>query len=179
MTFSVRIVKRKLSTRFVAALLGLFIGWFCSACTKSVPVPSDCQIFLDKYFEAVKSRDVGQLQDFSSYISRTQSKGMPEEGMAMMRESKRKYAAEGFERVSRDFGDFQSYSVLSVKETTITADELAAKKMQEIGLEEIHTEIVSKAKFSKKHPVLIDLRLFKETPKSPYSIEAWQYQAAP
>ena len=97
----------------------------------------------------------------------------------MMRESKRKYAAEGFERVSRDFGDFQSYSVLSVKETTITADELAAKKMQEIGLEGIHTEIICKAKFSKKHPVLIDLRLFKETPESPYSIEAWQYQAAP
>ena len=171
-----RILKRKLAPGFAAPIFAL-VAWFCLGCNKSVPVPADCQKFLDQYFAAVKAKDVGQLQDLSAYVSRAQSEGMPEEGLAMMRESKRKFTADSFERLTRDFGDFQSYSVVSVKETTITTDELAAKKLQGMRLEGIHTEVVCKTKFSKQRSALLDLKLFKETPDSPYSIEAWSYQA--
>jgi len=170
-------VNRKLPARLAAAIFGLLAGWLCVGCSKSVPVPSDCQAFLDKYFAAVKARDVSQLQELTSYVPHAQSEGMDERGLAFLQESKRKLAADGFAHASQDFGDLQSYSVLSVKETTITTEELAAKKMQGIGLEGIHTEVICKARFSKQHSVLIDLRLFKETSESPYYLEAWRYEA--
>jgi hypothetical protein len=55
-------------------MVGLVLGWFCSGCGKNAlepatPVPIDCQRFLNKYFEAVKSKDVGKLQELSSYVS--------------------------------------------------------------------------------------------------------------
>ena len=172
-------VKSRRAAYGVVVTLGFLIGGVCSGCKKSVAVPNDCQVFLDKYFDAVKSKNVERLQEFSSYISRAQSQGIDDQGLALMRESKRKFAAEGFERVSKDFGDFERYSVLSVKETTITAEELAAKNMQGVGLQGIHTDVVCKAKFSKKSSALVALKLFKETPESEYSLEAWQYQAEP
>ena len=97
----------------------------------------------------------------------------------MMRETKGKFAAEGFERMNKEFGDFQSYSVISANETTVTTAELAAKKMQGTRLQGVHAEIICKAKFSKKHSALIRLNLFKETQDSEYSVEAWSYQAEP
>jgi hypothetical protein len=95
------------------------------------------------------------------------------------RETKEKFAAEGFERMNKEFGDFQGYSVISAKETTVTTAELAAKKMQGTRLQGVHAEIICKAKFSKKHSALIRLNLFKETQDSEYSVEAWSYQAEP
>ena len=164
-----------------AAMLGLILGWFCSGCGKNVletatPDPIDCQKFLDKYFEAIKSKNVGKIKEFSSYVSNADREGMPARGIDMMREAKAKFAAEGLERINTKFGDFQSYSVISVKETTVTMAELTAKKMQGTGLQGVHTEIICKAKFAKNRSVLIRLNLFKETPDSEYFIEAWSYQ---
>ncbi|PYJ47127.1 MAG: hypothetical protein DME85_07205 [Verrucomicrobia bacterium] len=167
-----------------AAMLALVLGWFFSGCGKNAlepaaPVPVDCQKFLDKYFEAVKSKDVGKIKEFSSYVSRVQSEGMPASSIDMMRETRGRFAADVFERMNKELGDFQSYSVISAKETTVTTAELAAKKMQGTGLQGIHAEIICKAKFSKKHSALIGLNLFKETQDSDYSVEAWRYQAEP
>ena len=166
-----------------AAILGLFLGWFCAGCDKSapaVPVPSDCQKFLDKYFEAVKSKDVGKIREFSAYVSAADRKGMPEESVKMMRETKGQFAADGFARVTKEYGDFQSCSVISVKVTAITMADLEGAKMQGAdNLAGIHAEIVCKAKFSKKHSAQIGLHLLKETQESEYSVLAWKYQAEP
>ena len=77
-----------------AAMLGLILGWFCSGCGKNVlesatPDPIDCQKFLDKYFEAIKSKDVGKIKELSSYVSNADREGMPARGIDMLRESKR------------------------------------------------------------------------------------------
>ena len=166
-----------------AAMLAVFLVWFCFGCSKSpsepaASVPIDCQKFLEKYFDAVKSKDVGKIQEFSSYVSPADSADLPAGSADMLRETKRKFAADGFERMTKEFGDFKSYSVLSVTVKTITMAELVAGKMQGLAsLVGTHAEIVCKAKFSKKHSALIRLHLFKDTPESEYSIEAWQYQA--
>jgi hypothetical protein len=167
-----------------AAMIGLVLGWFPSGCGKNAlepatPVPGDCQKFLDKYFDAVKSKDVGKIKAFSSYVSNAESEGMPASSTEMMRETRGRFAADVFERMNKEFGDLQSYSVISARKATLTAAELAAKKMQGIRLEGVHAEIICKAKFSTKRSALIDLNLFKETQDSEYSVEACKYQAEP
>jgi len=165
------------------AMLAVLLGWFCFGCGKSpsepaASVPIDCQKFLEKYFDALKSKDVGKIQEFSSYVSPADSADMPAGSVDMMRETKRKFAADAFERMNKELGDFKSYSVLSAKVKTITTAELVAGNMQGLAsLVGTHAEIVCKAKFSKKRSALIILNLFKDTPESEYSIEAWRYQA--
>ncbi len=164
-----------------ATMLGLVLGWFCSGCGKNAlepatPVLIECQKFLVKYFEAVKSKDVGKIQKFASYVSHADSAVMPAGSVEMMRETKRKFAADVFERMNKELGDFKSYSVVNAKETTITTANRTAANMLGAG---IHAEIVCKAKFSKKHSALIGLNLFKETQDSEYYIEAWRYQSEP
>jgi hypothetical protein len=160
-----------------AATLGLFLVCLCLGCSRSAPgpsvsVPADCQQFLDKYFEAVKSKDVEKIRFFSSYVSPVQSKDMPEASVNMLRQTAGKFAVEGFERMTRELGDFQSYSVLSVKVTTISPADPAANVMA-AG---IHADIICKAKFSNKQSVQIGLHLFKETQESEYHILAWKYE---
>jgi hypothetical protein len=168
---------RMINRTIHAATLGLFLGWFCLGCGEgtlepSVPVPADCQQFLVKYFEAVKAKDVGKIQEFSSYVSRADSKGMSDKELAMMRETKRKFAADTFERMIKECGDFRSYSVSGVKVNTIAANTVAANMMG-AG---IHAEITCNAKFSRNKSVHIGLHLFKETQDSEFSILAWKYQ---
>ena len=163
-----------------AAILGLFLAWFGSGCHNSgaeVSVPSDCRQFLDKFFEAVKSKDVGKLQELASYVSLAQSAGVPAGPLDRMRETKKQFAKDTFERMNKDFGDLRSCSVVSVKTTTITTADLAAKNMQGTMQEGIHTEVVCRAKFTRQNSALIRLNLFKETPESEYFIEGWMYQA--
>src|SRR2546422_8496946 len=67
-----------------AAMLAVFLGWFCFGCGKSpsepaASVPIDCQKFLEKYFDAVKSKDVGKIQEFSSYVPPADSADRSEE----------------------------------------------------------------------------------------------------
>jgi len=168
-------------TKYAAMLV---FGWFCFGCGKiapeqSVPVPADCQKFLDKYFEAVKSKDIAKIQEFSSHVSHVNRERMPEESIKMMGQTQGKFAVMVFQKMTDQCGDFESYSVLVAKETTVTREELEAKKMEGTGLEGNRAQIVCKARFSKKNPVQIDLHLFKETPESDYWVDAWSYQAAP
>jgi hypothetical protein len=163
-----------------AAMLGLVLGWFCPGCGKNAlepatPVPIECQKFLDKYFEAVKSKDVERIRAFSSFVASADSKGEPKASLDLMRQTRGKFAADGFELMNKKLGDFKSYSVLSARETTITTANRTAANMVGAG---IHAEIVCKAKFS-NNSALISLNLLRENQESEYFVEAWNYQVAP
>jgi hypothetical protein len=152
-----------------------------AACTKgreepSPSIPVDCQQFLDKYFGAWKSKDVATLQALSFYLSPEDRARLPEGSLEMWRESKNKLVIENFERVTRDFGDFKGYEVVRAKTTTISPQNQLAANTMGSG---IHTELVCKAKFSKKRHAHVGLHLIKETEGSPYIVAAWNVEAEP
>jgi len=152
---------------------------FLAACTKgreepSASVPVDCQQFLDKYFGAWKLKDVATLQALSFYLSPEDRARLPEGSLEMWRASKNKLVSENFEQVTRDFGDFKGYEVLGAKTTTISPqDQLAANT---IG-SGVHTELVCKARFSKKRNAQVGLHLIRQTEGSQYIVAAWNFQA--
>jgi hypothetical protein len=94
----------------------------------------------------------------------------------MWRQGKNQLVAENFERVTRDFGDFQGYTVLKVKTTTISPQGQPAANVMDSG---IHTDLVCKARFSKKHDARAGLLLIKETEGSQYVVAAWNFEAEP
>src|SRR5213593_2186754 len=168
-----------LSNRAYIAFLLLVIVFL--VCTKgkegsSVSVPADCQQFLAKYFDAWKSKDIATLQVLSFYLSPEDRSRLPEGSLEMWRESKNKLVTENFQQVTREFGDFKGYEVLRAKTTTISQQEQPASNMMGSG---IHTELVCKAKFSKKHDAHVGLHLIKETEGSQYIVAAWNFQAEP
>ena len=142
------------------------------ACTKgreepSASVPADCQQFLDRYFGAWKSKDIATLQALSFYLSPEERSRLPEGSLETWRESKNKLVIENFKRITRDFGDFKDYSVIKAKIGTISpTDQLAANTIDS----GIHTEVVCKARFSKKRDVHVALHLIKEIEASPYIV---------
>jgi hypothetical protein len=151
------------------------------ACTKGkdgppVSVPSDCQLFLDKYFGAWNSKDIATLQALSFYLSPEEQSRLPEGSLEWWRESKNKLVTENFEQVTKEFGDFKGYEVLRVNSTTISAQDQPAANMMGSG---IHTELVCKARFSKKHNAHVGLHLIKQTEGSEYIVAAWNFQAEP
>ena len=161
-----------------AAGLALFFGGLLFGCGRSsAPVPIDCQAFLDKYFEAVKAKDVATLQNLISAFWNWGGEGMPqsEASMEKTREVRNMMFAENFKGMTEMFGDFKSYSVSSVKVTKVPEDRPAT----EVFRPGIHAEIECKAKFSKQSPVRISLHLFKETQGSEYSLLLWKYLAEP
>ena len=163
--------------KFTVVTLSLLL----TACTKgreepSASVPADCQQFLDKYFGAWKSKDVATLQALSFYLSPEDRARLPEGSLEMWRESKNKLVTENFERVTRDFGDFKGYEVMRAKTATISPQNQLAANTMGSG---IHTELVCKAKFSKKHHAHVGLHLIKETEGSPYIVAAWNVEAEP
>jgi hypothetical protein len=170
-----------LSKRPYITTFFLFLVVFLVACTKgkeepSASVPADCREFLDKYFDAWKSKDVATLQALFFYVSSQDQSRLPEGSLEIWRASKNKLVTENFEQVTRDFGDFKGYEVLRVKTTTISPqDQLAANTMGS----GTHTELVCKAKFSKKHDAHVGLHLIKETEGSQYIVAAWNVEAEP
>src|SRR5438270_12873347 len=157
----------------------LFLVALLLACSKgkerpSVSVPADCQQFLDKYFDAWKSKDIATLQALSFYLSPQDQSRLPEGSLELWRASKNKLVTENFEQVTRDFGDFKGYEVLRVKTTTISPQDQPAANTIGSG---IHTELVCKARFSKKHDAHVGLHLIKETEGSQYIVAAWNFQA--
>src|SRR5260370_2030759 len=151
------------------------------ACTKgreepSASVPADCQQFLDKYFDAWKSKDIATLQALSFYLSPQDQSRLPEGSLELWRASKNKLVTENFEQVTRDFGDFKGYEVLKVKTTTISPQDQLPATTIDSG---IHTELVCKAKFPKKHDAHVGLHLIKQTEGSQYIVVAWTFQAEP
>jgi len=169
-----------INRHYIATFL-LFLVVLLLACTKgkegpSAAVPVDCQQFLDKYFDAWKSKDIATLQALSFYLSPQDQSRLPEGSLELWRASKNKLVTENFEQVTRDFGDFKGYEVLRVKTATISPqDELAADT---IG-SGIHTELVCKARFSKKRDAHVGLHLIKQTEGSQYIVAAWNFQAEP
>ena len=152
-----------------------------AACTKvkeepSASVPADCQQFLDKYFGAWKSKDVATLQALSFYLSPEDLARLPEGSLEMWRESKNKLVIENFERVTSEFGEFKGYEVMRAKITTISPQNQLAANTMGSG---IHTDVVCKAKFSKKHHAHVGLHLIKETEGSQYIVAAWNVEAEP
>jgi len=168
------------SNRPYIATFFLFVVVLLLACTKgkeapSVSVSADCQQFLDKYFQAWKSKDIATLQAFSYYLSAEDRSRLPEGSLELWRESKNKLVTENFERVTKEFGDFKGYEVLRVKSTTISPQDQPAANMMGSGT---HTELVCKANFSKRRHAQVGLHLIKETENSPYIVAAWNFQAA-
>src|SRR5215831_9090721 len=114
-----------LSNRPYIATFSAFLVVLLLACSKgkegsSASVPADCQQFVDKYFDAWKSKDIATLQAVSFYLSPEDRLRLPEGSLELWRESKNKLVTENFERVNREFGDFEGYEVLRVKSTTIS-----------------------------------------------------------
>jgi hypothetical protein len=168
-----------LCKRSYVPTLFLFLVILLLACSKgreepSISVPADCQQFLDKYFDAWKSKDVATLQALSYYLSPQDQSRLPAGSLELWRESKNKLVTQNFEQVTRDFGDFKGYEVLRVKTTTISPQDQPAANMIGSGT---HTELVCKARFSKKHNAHVGLHLIKETEGSQYIVAAWNFQA--
>ena len=171
----------KLGNRSDVAILFVLVVLLVSACTKGkegapVSVPADCQQFLNKYFDAWKSKDIATLQALTFYLSPEDRSRLAEGSLEMWQQSKNKLVAENFERVTREFGDFKSYEVVRMKSTTISPQDQPAANMMSSG---IHTELVCKANFSKKHDAHFGLHLIKETESSQYIVAAWNVQTAP
>jgi hypothetical protein len=165
---------------YIAPFL-LFLVVLLAACIKgkeepSVSVPADCQQFLDKYFDAWKSKDIATLQGLSYYLSPEDQSRLPAGSLELWRESKNKLVTENFERVTKDFGDFKSYEVLRVNSTTISPQDQPAANMVGSG---VHTELVCKARFSKKSNAHVGLHLIRQTEGSQYIVAAWNFQAEP
>ena len=170
-----------LSNRPYIVTFPLFLLVALVACTKgkeepSASVPADCQQFLDRYFGAWKSKDIATLQALSFYMSPADRSRLPEGSLELWRQSKNKLVVENFERVTGMFGDFKSYNVLRVKSTTISPQDQPAANMMGSG---IHTEVVCKARFSKKRDAQVGLHLIKETESSQYNVAAWNFEATP
>ena len=160
----------------VVTVLVLLIA--CTGSRKEPPasVPADCQQFLDQYFGAWKSKDVGRLQALSYYLSPEGRSTLPEGSLELWHQSKNQLVTENFQKVTGLFGDFKDYRVLTVKTTAISAQDQPAANMMGSG---VHTELVCKARFSKKRDVQVGFHLIKETEGSQYVAAAWNFQAAP
>ena len=160
----------------VVTVLVLLAACIKSKKEPSASVPADCQQFLDQYFGAWKSKDVGRLQALSYYLSPEGRSSLPEGSLELWRQSKNQLVTENFQRVTSLFGDFKDYKVLRVKTTAISAQDQPAANMMGSG---IHTELVCKANFLKKHHARVGLHLINETEGSQYIVAAWNVQTAP
>ena len=163
------------------AALSIFLVVLLLACSKGkeeppVSVPADCQQFLDKYFNAWKSKSIATLQALSYYLSPEDRSRLPEGSLEMWRQGKNDLVIQNFQRVTGLFGDFKSYEVLRVKSTTISPQDQPVANMMGSG---IHTELVCKARFSKKRDVHVGMHLIKETENSQYVAAAWNFEAPP
>src|SRR5262245_25572114 len=171
----------RLSSRPNIATFFVFVVVLLVACNKGneqppVSVPSDCQQFLNKYFDAWKSKDIATLQALSYYLSRQDRARLPAGSLELWRQGKNKLVIENFERVTKDFGDLEGYEVMRMKSTAISPQNQPAANMMGSG---IHTELLCKARFSRKREGHVWLHLIKETESSPYNVAAWKFQAAP
>jgi hypothetical protein len=178
---TIAMIQTRLSSQSYIASFLLSLVVLLVACTKggeapSPSVPADCQQFLDKYFDAWKSKDIATLQALSFYLSPEDRSRLPEGSLEIWRESKNKLVTENFQQVTRDFGDFESYKVLRVKTTTISPQDQPVADMMGSG---VHTELVCKAKFSRKKDAHVGLHIIKGTEGSQYIVAAWNFQAAP
>jgi len=170
-------VKRSWTNRTIyATALALFLGSYLLGCGKSGPaVPEDCRAFLDRYFEAVKTKDLATLQSLTSAFWNWGGQGIPIDNAEKTREVRDIMIANHYKSITEQFGDFKSYAVTSAKVTRVPEDRPAT----EVFRPGIHAEIECKAKFSKESRVRVSLHLLKETQESAYSLFLWKYQTEP
>lgn len=140
----------------------------------SVSMPTDCQEFLDAYFAAWKSKDFAALQPLCYYLSPEERSRLPQGSLELWRQSKNQLVTENFQRVTGLFGDFKDYKVLKVKSSTISPQDQPAANMIGSG---VHTDVVCRARFSKKRDVQVAFHLIKETQGSQYVAAAWNFEA--
>jgi len=134
----------------LAVLCGFVCALLCAGCggpsTPVVSVPPGCQQWLTVFFDALKAKDTGKIQDLTSQISAYDFANIPAESQGMMRNSKKAMTATVLQKIYQDLGDFKTYSVASCKVTTIAKGE---KAVQMFG-EGTFIEIVCETKFSKR-----------------------------
>jgi hypothetical protein len=159
----------------VVTVLGLLAACANDKEEPLVSVPADCQQFLDRYFGAWKTKDVGTLQALCFYLSPEERARLPEGGVELWRQSKNQLVTENFQTVTRDFGDFKDYKVVRVKTTTITPQDQPSANMMGVGY---HTELICRAIFSNRRNVQVGFYLVKETEGAPYIAAAWNFQAS-
>src|SRR5262245_36722892 len=97
----------RLGNRPYIAAFFVLVAILLFACTKGeegppVSVPADCQQFLNKYFDAWKSKDLATLQALSYYLSPEDRSRLPEGSLEMWQQGKKRLVIENFERVTRD-----------------------------------------------------------------------------
>src|SRR5438552_1295568 len=85
---------------------------------------------------AYSERETGGASKHSTAMPLVRSWMLEARRIERFGKSRGNFARKGFERMNKNFGDFQGYSVLSAKETTVTMAELTAKKMQGTRLQE-------------------------------------------
>jgi hypothetical protein len=95
-----------------------------------------------------------------------------------MRDDHRQMDKTQLEKMKQMFGDFENYSVESVKVNSVTAADLEVVKMQGAKdfLEGTHAVIICKAKFSKASG-RFGFDLIKKSPESEYLYEAYRFEA--
>ena len=104
--------------------------------------------------------------------------GVPQQVADRMRDDRRQMDKTQLEKMKQMFGDFENYSVESVKVNSVTAADLEAVKMQGAKdfLAGTHAVIFCKAKFSKMSG-RFGFELIKKTPESEYLYEAYRFEA--
>jgi hypothetical protein len=165
-----KIVNNRAKNAARIAVFGLLLGCFCTGCNKGVVVPSDCQRFLGQFFQALKSNDVGKLQELSFTETVMDLSGVPQQVADRMRDDQRQMDKTQLEKMKQMFGDF-------VKVNSVTAADLEAVKMQGAKdfLEGTHAVIICKAKFSKASG-RFGFDLIKKSPESEYLYEAYRFE---
>ena len=104
--------------------------------------------------------------------------GMPPEVADRMREDHRRMDKTQLEKIKQMFGDFDSYSVQSVKSSPVTEADLQPVNMPDSKefSAGTHTVIICKAKFSRASG-RFGFELIKKTPESEYLYEAYRFEA--
>jgi hypothetical protein len=172
------IVNNRTKNAALIAMLGLSFGSFGIGCNKGVAVPSDCQRFLDQFFLAFKSSDVEKLQELSFPERIMDFSGVPQDVADRIRDDHKQMDKTQLEKMKQMFGDFGSYSVVSVKVNSLTEADLEVVKMQGAKdfLTGTHAVIICKAKFSKASGRFV-FELIKKTPESEYLYQSYRFEA--
>ena len=104
--------------------------------------------------------------------------GVPQEVADRMRDEQRRMDKTQLEKMNQMFGDFESYSVVSVNVNPVTAADLEVVKMQGAKdfFEGTYAVIICKAKFSQVSG-RFGFELIKKTPESKYLYESYRFEA--
>lgn len=155
----------------VSITLGLFIISQYIGCNSesSVSVPIECNRFLDRFFEAARSKDVGQMRQLPFYSG---NQDVPRSDA--MVETMRTMSAQTFTNMLTAFGDIKGYSVLNIQENTIYESKQDQSGKPRLGT---YADVICKVKCSNKSQARLTFKLFKNPTTSEYNLVSWQFQS--